>query len=204
MPQQLPIALPATINKLFAFYLFLVRVKLICIQIISIMPNKYNNKTKRRNKARFIRKRRFRTKRMALNNNYNIQHGGNNLLNNKLEAQVIMEVINADTSLLANIKAGLALAGTTPTDLNKIIDNYRKQLAGLHLYDLIYPAPANNIISATTGKLTAPGLIWDHLVNNPDSITAGKPGLHIYVVASTGIKNNKKKYLLAGIFNRLT
>jgi hypothetical protein len=68
------------------------------------------------------------------------------------------------------------------TDLSIIITKYT-QIQLYQLYDFIFP------LGLTT--LTTPMVIWDHGKNDPNSITAGLPGVHIYAI----IKNGKYEVL---------
>jgi hypothetical protein len=84
---------------------------------------------------------------------------------------------------------------TTPDELNNIQQTYSKQ-SNKQLYDLIYfagePFPIKD------NFLRTPEIIWNHSTNQPESITAGKPGIHIYIMLDVSIK----QYSLLDIFLR--
>lgn len=73
---------------------------------------------------------------------------------------------------------------------NLFISNKPINKNQFHLYDFIY----NN-------NLTELQLIWDHGVNKPETITAGKQGYHIYVLVNDN--NNIKNMSLLGIVRTL-
>jgi hypothetical protein len=64
-------------------------------------------------------------------------------------------------------------------DLENIKDKYRNQQQ-YHLYDFIF-----DLNLAKQPKLIK---VWDHMRNDPESITAGLPGIHIYVIIDQNIK----------------
>lgn len=125
--------------------------------------------------------------------------GGAGKINNKILQQTIIKNINNDPGLLANITRGLA--NPRATNIDSLRQAYSTNHYGKQLYDLIYLAGAQNNILPPAIKnkvLTQPGLIWDHGINQPKTITAGLPGLHIYVLLDVVAK----KYDLLGIFLR--
>ena len=98
------------------------------------------------------------------------QRGGSTITNtNKLTG--LLTGINNSPGLLAGIKVALNSPG--PGDLTRIQSSY-KTMASNQLYDLIYATGVS--VFQQDGKLASPSLIWDHGVNQPASITAGKPG----------------------------
>jgi len=125
--------------------------------------------------------------------------GGAGKINNKILQQTIIKNINNDPGLLANITRGLA--NPRATTIESLQQAYSTNHYGKQLYDLIYLAGAQNnkFPPAIKNKvLTQPGLIWDHGINHPQTITAGLPGLHIYIVLDVAAK----KYDLLEIFLR--
>ena len=68
------------------------------------------------------------------------------------------------------------------TDLSIITKKYTQNQL-YQLYDFIFP------LELTLQK--TPKVIWDHGKNDPNSITAGLPGVHIYAI----IKNGKYEVL---------
>ena len=50
----------------------------------------------------------------------------------------------------------------------------QKKYRHRHLYDVVFPSQH---------QLSSPDLIWDHAVGDPNSITAGRPGVHFYLAA---------------------
>jgi hypothetical protein len=134
-----------------------------------------------------------RKKKLARTQTRRKQRGGSAITNsNKLTG--LLAGINNSPGLLAGIKRALNSPG--PGDLSRIQSSY-KTMASNQLYDLIY-AQTSVSVFRQDGKLTSPALIWDHGVNQPASITAGKPGIHIYIM----LDSKTGKYILVGVFNR--
>ncbi len=73
-------------------------------------------------------------------------------------------------------------------NLNDIIESY-KEKANNQLYDFIYTKNDKQQYVLDT--------LWDHETGKPESITAGKPGVHIYVV-----KMSDGKFAIIGKFER--
>ena len=69
----------------------------------------------------------------------------------------------------------------TEMSVNQIQARYQPQQQ-FQLYDFIFDANTKSLIK-----------VWDHQTNNPTSITAGLPGIHIYV-----IKFNDQQYQIIG------
>jgi hypothetical protein len=69
------------------------------------------------------------------------------------------------------LKQSLESEKDTKTELNDIILSY-EQKKDNQLYDFIY----------VENELTT---LWDHGKNMPETISAGKPGVHIYVIKTT-------------------
>lgn len=125
--------------------------------------------------------------------------GGSGKINNKILQQTIIKNINTDPGLLANITRDLG--NPRATTLESLQQAYSTNYTGKQLYDLIYLAGAqtNKQPPAIKKKvLTQPGLIWDHGINQSHTITAGLPGLHIYILLDVA----RNKYDLLGIFLR--
>jgi len=109
--------------------------------------------------------------------------GGNEILNyqsfyNRLsnnQKNKILEKLNQNN--LANL------------NLQDIINNYKTKQS-YNLYDFIFDKSSSN-----------PRLlkIWDHKTNDPNSITAGLPGIHIYVIIDSRYIN---KFEIIGKFIR--
>jgi hypothetical protein len=73
----------------------------------------------------------------------------------------------------------------TEMSVNQIQARYQPQQQ-FQLYDFIFDANTKSLIK-----------VWDHQTNNPTSITAGLPGIHIYV-----IKLNDQQYQIIGKITR--
>ncbi len=71
------------------------------------------------------------------------------------------------------------------------IKNKYRGLQKYHLYDFIFDLSQNN-----PPKLIK---VWDHNTNDPESITAGLPGIHIYTIIDNDIDN---KFKIIGKFTR--
>ena len=88
------------------------------------------------------------------------------------------------TSLSINIQQTIQREFKNPIHLTNNLETIRSnQLVNTsRLYDFIYQRQSH---TPTLLK------IWDHGINNPESITAGLPGIHIYTI----ISNNEAKII---------
>jgi hypothetical protein len=78
--------------------------------------------------------------------------------------------------------------------LEDIKNNYKnQQQQKYHLYDFIFDLNLNK-----QPKLIK---VWDHMRNDPESITAGLPGIHIYVIIDQK-KDNTTIFKIIGKFTR--
>jgi hypothetical protein len=86
--------------------------------------------------------------------------------------------INIQHTIQRELKNSIHLTNNLETIIsNQLVNTSR-------LYDFIYQ---NQSQSHTPTLLK----IWDHGINNPESITAGLPGIHIYTI----ISNNEAKII---------
>lgn len=72
--------------------------------------------------------------------------------------------------------------------INSIEEIKRDLPLNKHLYDLIYENEPT--LEKARIRLGKPDKIYDHGINNPETITAGIPGVHIYLL----FNNNDKKW----------
>lgn len=120
--------------------------------------------------------------------NRKISHnGGSQQLTDQNMIGQIMTTLNTNPG---NIISEINTALQSYAQQNKSADLAVKELqqkysSGTQLYDLIY---ANQKLKVYDLQ-KRPSLIWNHGVNDPKSITAGKPGTHIYIYKdiSTGV-----------------
>ena len=71
--------------------------------------------------------------------------------------------------------------------LNFIKNTYRTKYINNQLIDFIYDIkPPHNLIKK-----------WDHMIGNPDTITAGLQGIHIYMIVT-----DSNQYKFIGKFTR--
>ena len=71
------------------------------------------------------------------------------------------------------------------SSIDEIKNLYKDKYNAKHLYDFIFSQDNLKIIK-----------IWDHSVNEPNSITGGLPGIHLYTIYENG------KYQVIGKFIR--
>jgi hypothetical protein len=103
--------------------------------------------------------------------------------------EVSIELFNRlPETVKQNIKNLLSQSQTqtqTEMSVNQIQARYQPQQQ-FQLYDFIFDANTKSLIK-----------VWDHQTNNPTSITAGLPGIHIYI-----IKLNEQQYQIIGKITR--
>ncbi len=91
---------------------------------------------------------------------------------NNLPSQIKIQINNA---ILSNLEMEMSV--------NQIQSRYKTQQQ-YQLYDFIFDTKTKQLSK-----------IWDHETNNPMSITAGLPGIHIYVVKTN---DNKHNFMIIG------
>lgn len=103
------------------------------------------------------------------------QHAGAGQITDTNLITNILAKVNSDTVLIGNITT--ALQQKEKPSIATLQQAYTSVANGSRLFDLIYDSQA--LTTYDTAK--QPSLIWDHGINNPKSITAGKLGTHIYI-----------------------
>lgn len=93
-----------------------------------------------------------------------------------------------ENTLKAMLYQSLTSEKDTKNVLEDIIELYKINM-DKHLYDFIYTMNENGKYILAT--------LWDHEIGKPESITAGKLGVHIYV-----IKTNEGEFEIIGKFER--
>ena len=131
--------------------------------------------------------------------NRKISHNGGNqqLTDQNIFSQIITsvngtpELITAINNVLQNYSSQ-----TTSTDsaVKALQQKYSTSISGTQLYDLVYTGQKLTQYDSTKN----PSLIWNHGINNPKSITAGKLGTHIYVYKDS----NTSQFKLLGVIIR--
>ena len=91
---------------------------------------------------------------------------------NNLPSQIKIQINNA---ILSNLEMEMSVS--------QIQARYKTQQQ-YQLYDFIFDTKTKQLSK-----------IWDHETNNPMSITAGLPGIHIYVVKTN---DNKHNFMIIG------
>ena len=77
------------------------------------------------------------------------------------------------------------------------------KFAEKRLVDVIYDLPSQGI--QELGQLntyTNPKMCWDHGIDNPENITGGAVGIHVYVANMSVNHAENPKWQLVGIFKR--
>ena len=95
---------------------------------------------------------------------------------NNLPSQIKIQINNA---MLSNLEMEMSVS--------QIQTRYKTQQQ-YQLYDFIFDTKTKQLSK-----------IWDHETNNPMSITAGLPGIHIYIVK---IDKNQNTFEIIGKFTR--
>ena len=95
---------------------------------------------------------------------------------NNLPSQIKIQINNA---ILSNLEMEMSVS--------QIQARYKTQQQ-YQLYDFIFDTKTKQLSK-----------IWDHETNNPMSITAGLPGIHIYIVK---IDKNQNTFEIIGKFTR--
>lgn len=132
--------------------------------------------------------------------NRKISHnGGNQQLTDQTEiAQIISKVNTNPGNIIGEINIALKKyiqqKPSTDSAVKAMQQKYSTGLSGNKLYDLIY---ANQKFTQYDSA-KSPSLIWNHGVNNPKSITAGKLGTHIYMYKDS----NTNQFKLLGVIIR--
>lgn len=109
--------------------------------------------------------------------------GGNQQLTNTNIINQIIAAVNGTPELITEINNALQNYSSQQSSTNKKVNALQQKYSiGINdnqLYDLIYVG--QKLTQYDSAKQSNPSLIWDHGVNDPKSITAGKPGTHIYI-----------------------
>lgn len=109
--------------------------------------------------------------------------GGNHQLTDQNIINQIITAVNGTPKLITEINNALQNYSSQQSSTNKKVkalqQKYSSEISGTQLYDLIYVG--QKLTQYDSVKQSNPSLIWDHGVNDPKSITAGKLGTHIYV-----------------------
>ena len=120
------------------------------------------------------------------NRKTNHRGGSQQLTDQNMIGQIITTLNTNPGNIIGEINAALQRYAQQ----NKSADLAVKELqqkysSGTQLYDLIYENQKLKVYDSQK----RPSLIWNHGVNDPKSITAGKPGTHIYIYkdSSSGI-----------------
>jgi hypothetical protein len=107
--------------------------------------------------------------------------GGNQQLTNGDVIGQIITLVNGTPDLITEINNALQnynLQKSSTNDKVKALQQkYSTGLSSYQLYDLIYADQSLEVYNSQK----RPSLIWNHGINNPKSITAGKLGTHIYI-----------------------
>lgn len=138
-------------------------------------------------------KKRIQTRKANRKTNH---RGGSQQLTDTNTVSQIMTTLNTNPG---NIISEINTALQNYQQQNKSADLAVKELqqkysSGTQLYDLIYENQKLKIYDSQK----RPSLIWNHGVNDPKSITAGKPGTHIYVYKDS----NSGLFKLLGVIIR--
>jgi predicted Fe-Mo cluster-binding NifX family protein len=132
------------------------------------------------------------------NKNHNTQHAGASQLTDQNIFSQIITAINGTPKLITAINNALQTYSLQKTSTDSAVkalqQKYSTSISSTQLYDLIY---ANQTLTKYDAA-KRPSLIWDHSVNNPKSITAGKLGTHIYVYKDS----NTNLFKLLGVIIR--
>lgn len=118
--------------------------------------------------------------------------GAGQITDTNLIAKILAKV-NSDTVLIGNITT--ALQQKEKPSVAALQRAYTSVANSTRLFDLIYAGQALTKYDTAT----QPSLIWDHGINNPESITAGKPGTHIYIYED----NTTGLFKLLGVIYKL-
>lgn len=135
-------------------------------------------------------KKRIQTKKARRLHKRKLQTGGVGQISNPTLIKNILAKLNASPQLIASINTELNLLDKTKITVDTLKNKYN----GSRLFDLIY---ANKTLTKYEPSII-PTLIWEHGFNNPDSITAGMVGTHIYIYNDDATKTFK---LLGVIFS---
>jgi len=107
----------------------------------------------------------------------------------QVPGQMTMDMCSADVlntesykSILAQLQIPDGINKYLASDIQKIQDEYKTKFAGKRLVDVIYDLPQPEI-KPVLGQLInqKPKMCWDHGTDNPESITGGAPGIHLYI-----------------------
>lgn len=125
-----------------------------------------------------------KTKKQNPNNkNHTTQHAGANQLTDQNIINQIITTVNRTPELITEINNALQNYNlqkiSTKKKIKELQQKYSAGLSSYQLYDLIYVG--QKLTQYDSAKQSIPSLIWDHGINNPNSITAEKLGTHIYV-----------------------
>lgn len=134
------------------------------------------------NKSKKIRKS-IRKRKNWSKNNRKIMKGGDAIS----DKDSFFNGLSESTKTMINNVVNLTSKYPT-SDLATIKTIYESKQS-MQLYDFIYEKNMDGQYKLTT--------IWDHEIGHPESITAGKLGVHIYV-----IKTNEGKFEIIGKFER--
>jgi hypothetical protein len=106
------------------------------------------------------------------------------------------QVLNTES--YKTILAQLNLADPTKVfkDIQTIRERYTQNFGGKRLVDVIYkhPAPGKNQLLGQHSALGQYNRCWNHGISNPQSITGGAVGIHVYVADNDGM------WQLVGVF----
>lgn len=106
-----------------------------------------------------------------------------------------MQSITNSESYKSNVLP--SASSITPTSNIGDIKNLYLQNSNSHLVDIIYnlPQPGQNVQSVIMSQL--PVVAWNHFMGDIESITGGRPGIHLYITESSQSAGDWK---LLGIF----
>ena len=115
------------------------------------------------------------------------------------------EVLTTESykSILAQLQLPDAVNKYLVADIQKIRDDYKAKFASKRLVDVIYDLPQTGI-KHVLGQLAGqmPKMCWDHGIGNPESITGGAPGIHVYIGDISMGHVDDPKWQLVGVFIR--
>lgn len=142
-----------------------------------------------------------KTKKQKINTkNHNTQHAGANQLTDQNIINQIITAVNRTPELITEINNALQNYNLQKISTNKKVNalqqKYSAEQNDKQLYDLIYVG--QKLTQYDSAKQSIPSLIWDHGINNPNSITAGKLGTHIYIYKDS----NSGLFKLLGVIIR--
>jgi len=116
-------------------------------------------------------------------------------------SECLTQVLNTESykSILAQLN--LADPQKVFKNIQTIRDRYTQKFAGKRLVDVIYnhPQPGKNQKLGKPSVLGQFNMCWNHGIGNPESITGGLPGIHLYVAADNN-SFDMPNWNLVGVF----